>query len=281
MSIAILVLAHKNEEQVNRLVDHLVKDFSIYVHIDKNSKIKIKEQENVYVYKKYKTYWGSYNIVRATLLLLKKAYENAYNRYLLISGQDLPIKTNEEIKKFFTENKCEYIFGEKMPVPGVTSNGGLEWVTKYWPNWNLRENKNMLKEKIYRFERKVLNIISKIKIRPLDYEFYKGMQWVNFTHDCVKKILNYLENDKKYLKRYKWTNCSDEIFFQTLLNQLKDLHIVNNSLRFVDWESGPEFPRVLRENDYDRIINSGAIFARKFDADIDERIISKIFEKIG
>jgi hypothetical protein len=99
--IAVMMLVHKNENQVNRLINHLSKGFDVYIHIDKRSSLKIYTQENIFVYKKYKTYWGSFNQIIATLYLLKKAHRKKYDRYILISGQELPIKTNTEIKIFF------------------------------------------------------------------------------------------------------------------------------------------------------------------------------------
>ena len=87
--IAIMMMVHKNEEQVNRLINHLSKDFDIYVHIDKRSSLNIYESENVFAFKKYNTYWGSFNQIMSTLFLLKRAYNTKYNRYLLISGQEI------------------------------------------------------------------------------------------------------------------------------------------------------------------------------------------------
>lgn len=101
MRIAIMMLVHNNERQVQRLINYLSNDFDKYVHIDKRCSLKINESENVFVFMKYKTYWGSFNLVIATLFLLRKAFKKGYERYILISGQDLPIKTNYEIINFF------------------------------------------------------------------------------------------------------------------------------------------------------------------------------------
>ena len=141
MSIAIMVLVHQNENQANRLIKHLSKGFDIYVHIDKKSSLKIENTDNIFVYKKYKVYWGSLNIVMATLHLMEEAYKKGYDRYILISGMDLPIKTNKEIVEFFKNNNNEYIQLDKMPIKGLVGNGGFDRVTKYWPNvYRRKEN---------------------------------------------------------------------------------------------------------------------------------------------
>jgi len=289
MRIAIMMLVHKNENQVNRLINHLSKNFDIYVHIDKKTSIKINKINNVYVYKEYKTYWGSFNQIMATLFLLKKGYERHYDRYILISGQDLPIKTNEEIINFFDDNNYEYIELEKLPTKFWAGNGGLDRLTKYHiMNGGIKKYQilSRLLRKIFHTNISVgnyfLNIITgKIKERKIDYNFYGGANWSNYTHNCVDKIFKYLENDKNYIKRYRWTHCADEIFYQTIIAGIENLNIENNCLRYVDWESGPEYPRILRDEDYEKIIKTKALFGRKFDENIDKNIIEKIYKKIG
>jgi len=67
----------------------------------------------------------------ATLFLFMEAYKKKYDRYLLISGQDLPIKSNKEIIDFFEGNNKEFIKSAKMPVQDLKGNGGLDRMTKY------------------------------------------------------------------------------------------------------------------------------------------------------
>jgi hypothetical protein len=274
--IAILMLIHQDNEQVKRLIKHLSKDFDVYVHIDKRTSIQIDNIDNVFVYKEYKTYWGSFNQIIATLYLLEKAYKREYNRYILISGQDLPIKTNEEIKVFFENNDVEYIDIGKIP----NQEG--------WPNmsrltmYHLDQMNNRVKtKKITRIIAKIFSkFMSLIKPRKLDYDFYGGANWTNYTHNCVKKILEYLENNPTYINRFKWTKCADEIFYQTIVNQLGGLKITNDCLRYINWTDGPEYPRTLRINDYDKIMSSDKLFARKFDLNIDKEIIEMIYKQI-
>ena len=279
IKIAIMMLVHKNENQVNRLIKHLSKDFDVYVHIDKRCSVKINESENVHIYKKYKAYHGSFNQIIATLYLLEKAFEKGYDRYLLISGQDLPIKTNEKIKRVFENNNKEYINITKIP----TSDGwpDMNGLTKYNLD-NIYRGLNCTKIQIliYKTIKKLVYYLSKIIPRKIDYDFYGGANWTNYTHNCVKKIFDYLSNDKKYIERYKYTNGADEIFYQTIVNKLNGITIENDCLRYVDWESGPEYPRTLRKDDYKKIVESGNIFARKFDETVDNEIINIIYETI-
>jgi len=279
--IAIIMLVHKNENQVNRLIKHLSKDFDIFVHIDKRLSINIIKKDNVFLYKKYKTYWGSFNLILATLFLLTEAHKKGYERYILISGQDLPLKTNAEINTFFDNNYFEYLEIEKIP----RKNGwpDMNRLAHYHINciYGKEDNKKLKYKLFYRIHRKIVRIISICIPRKLEYDFYGGWQWMNLTRVCVEKIFEYLKTDKKYLKRYKWTRCTDEIFFQTIIHQINDLKIKNECLRYVDWESGPEYPRTLRINDYKNIMKTNNLFARKFDETVDMEIIDKIYKAIG
>jgi hypothetical protein len=280
MKIAVLMLIHKNEQQVIKLIKHLSIDFDIYIHIDKKYKIELQPQNRVFFYKKYKTFWGSINIIKATLLLLSEAAKKSYNRYLLISGMDLPLKTNSEIISFFHNNDQEYIETEKLPREfWDDENGGFDRVLKYWPLLKKREDKTLFSRGVYKLKRFFSFVISEIHKRPLDYDFHGGSQWFNITHKCAIKIFEYLNTDKKYLQRFRLTYCPDELFFQTLINML-DLDVDNNSLRYVDWKAGPEYPRILRKEDYKDIINSGNLFARKFDPVVDNDIINLIYKTI-
>ena len=47
--------------------------------------------------------------------------------------------------------------------------------------------------------------------------------------------------------------------------------------RHIDWERGSNNnPYVFRESDYKELMNSTALFARKFDLNIDKKIVEKL-----
>ena len=289
---AVLLLIHNNENQVNRLIKHIADDFDVYVHIDKRCSVKINKISNVKVFKKYKTYHGSFNQIIATLFLLKEAFNKKHNRYLLISGQDIPIKSNQEIKDFFLNNNSEYYYCQKLPRECWNGNGGYDRLTKYhnkkkYPRIDIVPKYSIslrLKRKLLhissKIDRKIFQVISKRNNRKIDYEFFGGSNWFNFSHLCVKKIFDFLNIDKEYIKRYKWTSCADEIFYQTIIKRLDGINIINDDLRYVDWKNGPEYPKVLCVDDYERIIKSNKLFARKFDENIDNKIIEMIYKDI-
>ena len=55
---------------------------------------------------------GGYSLVNAEMILLRKATEvGHYNHYHLLSGQDLPIQSQETIQKFFLKNSDKEFVG--------------------------------------------------------------------------------------------------------------------------------------------------------------------------
>ena len=121
---AYLIMAHGNLAQLSKLVSALDDERNdIYIHIDKKtknfnekmitatySKVKFIEQINVN--------WGGYSIVKCELLLLEAAvkFNTDYVRYHLVSGADLPIKSQDYIHDFFEDNNGEYIRFDPKPI---------------------------------------------------------------------------------------------------------------------------------------------------------------------
>ena len=267
----ILIAAHKNHNQIMRLINHLKTDFDLYVHIDKKSKLNIKSFDNVNIYKKYKVYHGGISQVITTLFLIKEAVKNNYDRYIFISAQDMPLKTNKEIINFFDINKNkEYISYEN-----------IENSESMYKEMSFRINSYNF-GKLYRklLNRKLRELISKfppIK-RTTPENIYYGSSWWNLTNDAIKYILNYTKENPNFLKRFNYTWGSDEFYFQSILinSNFKD-NCVNDCLRYIIWDGGAPFN--LQMKDYENIKNNinNNLFARKFDENIDNSIIDKLY----
>ena len=125
MKHAILLLWHKDIEQLKNLIKLFDEDFKFYIHIDKKSIITKEEigrlknnQQIAEVYQKYRINWGGFNILKAELLLLQEIVrDNSIGYIHFMSGQDYPIKKLDGIKSFFSKNNGkEFIEYIKLPV---------------------------------------------------------------------------------------------------------------------------------------------------------------------
>ena len=280
MRIAVLILAHRDKRQLNKLLEHLAADFDLYVHLDRKSELRERDlvrSERITVMRSYAVYWGSFNQIGATLKLLRAAHSTGYDRYLLISGQDVPVKSNREIIDFFSGNHNEYIECTRLPC-WFWSNGGLDRIRKYHANSD--RGVTGIRRIGISVEKVLVDVLNRRAEHPreIDYEFYGGSNWFNLTHDCVDKVLGYLKRNNSYLNRYKYTFCADEIFMQTIVMMVcLPENVVKTCLRYIDWKSGPEFPRILRADDYEKIVNAGMLFARKVDEGVDVDISEMLY----
>ena len=286
---AYLIMAHKNWDQVGlllSLLDDPRNDF--YLHIDKNVHLDpvilehLKKEcrlSNLYMVDPVRVVWGGYSMVKAELCLLKASVPRGYRYYHLLSGQDLPLRPTNDIYAFFEEHDSfEFIwFGDN------------EWINSVRPRcryfW-------LLQERIGRDERPFLHFLEKVNIKAqklihLDrlkqHVFSAGANWFSITNELAEYVLS---QEKQIHKRFRFTQCADECFLECLVMESKfrekcwtpDSSKQTSMLRMVDFNRGN--PYVYRMDDFEELMQSGNLFARKFDMDVDADIISAIKDKV-
>lgn len=266
MKHCLLITAYKNVDIINNLIDSIPDDWGIYIHIDQKSKIKVEGiNHRAHVFKKYKVNWGSRAHIKAILLLMSRVYKNdfIYDYYHLITGQDFmccPLNKVDEILGFDGFTYMEYF---KVPNPNWTGwHSGLD-IIEYRtlaPFANLKDLKwRARNEKFERFQDKL-----HLKKRLPDYPLYGGSSYSSFHKSAIEEIMA-SPLTKTFYRKLSMSLCGEELFFQTILmnSKIKD-RIVNNNLRYIDWNSDTP-PKIVTDEDYDKIINSGALFCRKID----------------
>lgn len=274
--MAYAIQCHKNAEQINQLINQLDgKEIDFYIHVDKKSAIikELKVGSNIYILKnRLNVKWGHISQVYATLNLLEEIHNTKKYDYIhLISGQDFPIKDNKFILDFFKNNSGkQYIQFRKLPNDWPFR--GMNRILVYYPNVMF----------LNKYTRKLISIYERLIMkypilqRRIDKNicFYGGSSWFSITSDCVQYILEFLKDNPNYLKFFNNTICGDEIFFQTILvNSKYKNFLVNDNKRYIDWSEGKSSPKTLKIEDYVKIKNSDKLFARKFDANIDKKIL--------
>lgn len=283
VTIAVLILAHANPAQLKRLVAHLEVDFDVFVHLDRRSDIRVSDFTSftrTTVIKKVRATWGSLGIVRATLELLALASIGpGYDRYVLISGQDLPLKTNAEMSAFFSQHpKTDFV--DSNPFADAEASR-LTRVSRFhfFPR---RTFSNRLTTVLADFSRRLDALLSLVRVRrSMEYRFRWGSQWMDLTSDTVDQVLRLIRSDKEFLKRFRFTFCPDEVFFQTAVESCgrADLSL-ENPRRYIDWKTGPEHPRILRTEDLAMVEASDMLFARKCDTSVDPDFVDRLYARL-
>ena len=293
---AFLIMAHSDPYLLKiqvKLLDYYKND--IYIHIDKKGVNMFNLDEirkttvhsNIYIYFEFNIYWGHDSQVKCELFLLEKAASKNYNYYHLLSGADLPIKSQIEIHNFFDFNKGKE-FVQFYSNELILSN--RKWISLY----------HFLQkfQKVSRF--RIINLFFKnleklsllfqeyvLKVNRLDkgFNFQKGATWFSITDEFAHHII---KNKEWVLKTFKFSQSSDEIFIQTLLvnsDFIKNLYhkeFDNKNIaimRYIDWNRG--FPYVFKSCDFEDLISSPYLFARKFNSSHDKKIIDRIFNHLN
>jgi len=281
MKIAILILAHKNVWQLEKLVERLSLDFDIYIHADEKWDLNtglFEKYKNVFFVKRHSVNWGSYIQILATIELFKASSLNDYDYYLLISGHDLPIKSNLYLKDFISKNRdTSFVNSELLPKKAWAGQGGGFDRLNYYFGIDFKNNlPGILKRKALSFtQRMQLKYGIKRKLYPIKY--YGGWNWVNLNRAAMEYALRFLKENPAFQRSFKYTYCADEIWLQSILLN-SSLNISNNNLRYTTWEEHASHPKTLVTEDFDALKESDDLFARKFDADLDKEVISMVYK---
>ena len=295
---AYLIMAHGQFDQLYKLIKSLDdKNNEIFIHIDKknhdfnhdieNLLISAGTESSVYVYNEVKVYWSHFSQVECELFLLEKAVtKGPFEYYHLISGQDYPIKSQYYIQSFFSKNSGKEFIDYQTDFFEKNSQLILNRIMYYHPfRKYCRFFKYRILNDLFRCLDKTSLLIQKImrvdrcKKNKLDICF--GANWFSITDGFAKYILN----NKEFIeKNFKYSNCPDELFVQTLLKTspyIKNLYHETTddfygNMRLVDFHRGN--PYTYCSSDIEEIKKSKYIFVRKIDERLDKRIISLIEE---
>jgi len=312
--IAYLIMVHHQPAQLFRLISRLNQiNVFFFIHIDTKSrdtqviKDSLAAYPNVKIISVYDVKWAGFTQVKAEIDLLKLAYARGihFKYYVLLSGQDYPIKSNKYINDFFTSRHSDFISYNELDYLPESFKDKVRYF--HFPDIayvNPRHPKKIpaLVKLYYALQKRIK------KILPARH-FYKGMtphfgsNWFAITHDTVKVILEFIAKNPDYLHFMKFTENPDEIFFQTIIlnserkNNLYDysryLNWLNSrkegevfvqafsSLRYMDWsESGKPKPAILDASYYETLKASEELFARKVDQKISLELMNSVDSNI-
>ena len=279
---AYLIMAHNNFEQLKTLIALLDDPRNdIYLHVDKKAKdfcpdsIKT-ERAGLHLVEPVRVTWGGHSQIRCEMRLFKAAAGGHYLYYHLLSGVDLPIKTQDEIHAFFREHAGENfmeIDEKEMETRDFVSR------TCYYHLFRNITGKSKkpwmraltLLEKLTLAAQKALGVRRK-ELVPL----CKGANWVSITDELLQWIVG---QEEVIQKQFSYSVCADEVFLQSvaMASPYRD-SIVKNYYRAIDWERGS--PYTYRREDVPALLSSPAFFARKFDAAVDPEAIRLVAEQL-
>lgn len=273
-------MAH-NEPELLKVLISLIDDNrnDIYVMVDLKAdihqfdNIKTKHSKLTFCKNRTNIFWGDISQIKNEINLFEEALQSGVYSYLhLISGVDLPLKNQDDIHSFFMKNAgYEFIGFKNNERARIITREKIETYQIFCKSMRYENN---IKSRIIIKLRKICNRIQLklgIKRHYSFKEFGYGDNWVSITSDFAKHIISQKD---RILHDFRRTFCADEIYKQSLALEYSAKIYKAGSLRKIDWKRG--LPYVWRDSDFNELINSDCLFARKFSNQVDSKIIEHI-----
>lgn len=282
MKHAVLIMAHKNLEQLCHLVEYFSRECYVFIHIDKKWKLTSEERAKleafpwvVKVYRKYKINWGGYNILRCEVFMLREVLKRCDAEYVhLISGQDYPTMTLAEFLFFFELHKgkdcLQYIH---LPQMNWERNTFTRFQYYYPYDWfDVKAGGSRKLHKLLHFQREYH--IKRSLPKQFDH-LYGSSQWFSITRTSAQMVVDYTRRHPRLYWRMWMTFAPEESYIATVLVNLKHgRDVLFTNFRFIRWkmENG-NCPANLDLHHLKYILAGEYVFARKLELPVSAELI--------
>lgn len=294
MKYAFLILAHTDPQQLRRLVNALDDPrFDMFIHVDAKTDINTFEFENynlrhskmTVLEKRRRTFWGDISLTEAMLDLYRKAHEAGdYSRFVMLSGLDYPIRSNDEIYDALSDLTVEHI--QALPL-----RENLAFKIRYVCVWKFGAFVTRCFLGLSR--RNLLRHPEKLKLRGKYAPVYFGSQWHALSRDCVEYMLNLLKTDRNIVRFFRFSYAPDELLIPTIIcnSDLRAAVLLDHYPEAYDFEELfrhlPAIHYLRRENskvvvftetEYAQLQVSGKLFFRKARTGVSDKLLDMIDE---
>jgi len=282
--IAFLCLAHNNFTFLEHLSKYYCSDGDgFFLHIDANaneeSLTNISSDTVILPHdERYRTRWGTMNIVLASLTLLKRALlEEKYERFILISGSDTPLVSKKILKEQLAQDYSYFSIWQEVQknIPSLAHN---EFFNRHYYHCSLTNpgEAYLTKSRIRIYLMLILNkaITLLPSTKQFSYSTYvKGSQWWTVTRELATHMVGAIENKENY-KQFQEMHAPDEKLFHTIafnspfIQKIivdKGQDNLKHGLHYIDWgiKSKTNKLQGFAPEDVEKAKKLGCYFARK------------------
>lgn len=278
MNKTFIMSAHRVTEPMKWCIEYLssFKENTFIIHYDKKSNIddvSHMKKENVRIIpNRVNVSWGDLSQAESTLIMMREFLTLDSEYCFFISGDDVPLVSNNDMNKILTENNgvdfIDYMYNEPdntVPIYRSSYNFISSFFIKNPKLSDVIKKKLFIVLKDFLYKNK-----SFLKNKEIMFPsgMYKGTNWFTLHRDSVSYIIKWAdENDLSILNG---SLCIDEVLFHSILKPRYELTGKKNksSLRYIDWTTGPDYPRTLDDTDIAKIPQKSLFFARKIKNDV-------------
>jgi hypothetical protein len=292
MTVAYIVLSHRNPEQVLRLVRALNEGPAARVLVRHDPRgpalppAQLDAAGGEAIEDGIEFEWGGWSQLELILGCLREAARRHDPDWaLILSGQDYPLRPLAEIEAELGASMADGRLGavreveRHRPPPGEDEFFLRCRYLHYTRPRGIRTLPRALRPLAYARQLPPLVGIRRPGRPPLRY--HASADWLTLGRRGLTATLAAAE-DRRLMRRFRRVAVPSESFFATVLLNDPALTIERDHRRFAPFpHPGAPHPETLTTSDSDRLLSSGADFARKFDATVDSRILDLLDERRG
>jgi hypothetical protein len=293
MMIAYFIQAHRDPHQVCRLIRSIkasCPNSLIIIGYDFTSSkfddFLLKEFSNVYLLK------GESPVVRGDLSAIRPYFEaidwlltnnHSFDWLVYISGQCYPVQPLSNLESYLSLTEYDGLI-QYYDILSESSTWDIqEGYGRYFyqkvsdlPTWSMFLSKivnklNLLKPFPYVIKGREtfgVSLWKKAKNHPFTNTFtcYGGNHRHMLSRVCVEYLNNFIHENMNIVEYFNQTWCPEESIVQTILVNSGKFMLLSDNKIFDDYlHTRNGSPRILTEEDFDRLKNGDYFFARKID----------------
>jgi hypothetical protein len=293
VKLAYLVVSHINPQQVLRLVRALREGAAgevVVRHDQRQSRLAEADVDAAggrLLRDGMSVEWGDWSHLRMLLASLTRVAEEVDPDWLMVlSGQDYPLRPLSQVEQRLARADQDAYLGAfwqldtaRLPPPPAE-----EFFLRYAyfhlrPPPGLRWLPRRLRRVAYVRERPRRLGIRRPRLPYRDdLSCWVSSDWPTLNRRALEAVLRTARQERPLLRHYRRAVSPSESFFATAVMNDSGLQVSGDDRRFVRFQPGAPSPDLLTSADLEELRASGADFARKFDARVDETILDRLDE---
>lgn len=296
MSLAFLILAHRQPAQVARLFETVYHPDDCFVlHFDRRAPEELHalgrelsaKHPNVCVLPAREIVWGGPQMAETQIQAMAIALVShpRWTHFLNLTGQDFPLRNRAGMLARLEPGRSYLSWFDPLS-DGLWRNARERLQRRHlaWP-WLQRllavPGLGRRLRALLGWRGRVPSVPGWRRHLPRSFHCYGGANHVVLARAAAR----YLVADPAALRIRRWMRGaahSDELVFQTvLLNSPLAPTLVNTSLREIDFPRDAPHPRTFTQADLPRLLGSDALVARKFDVTVDAGVLDILQSRLA
>jgi Core-2/I-Branching enzyme len=289
VTVVYIVISHRNPEQVVRLVRVLREGPSSRVLVRHDPRGERLERERIEaaggepLEDRIKMRWGGWSQLKLILACLREAAERHDPDWaLILSGQDYPLRPLADIKADLDASPADARLGSVRRVETRRPAAGDDEFflrCRYRHYARPRVFPSALPGSIrpLAYARELPPLVGVRRTVPAPLTFFASADWLTLGRAGMRAVLAASER-RRLMRHFRRVAVPSESFFASVLVGDPSLIVDRDDRRFASFAHGAAHPDTLTSEDYDRMLSSGADFARKFDARAEPRVLDMLDE---